>query len=58
MRLGPALFLQFNLPYSHTASIDVISDGFFMSILISDVTLAKMAGRELHPWVILMSFAR
>ncbi|GMI02987.1 hypothetical protein TrLO_g8776 [Triparma laevis f. longispina] len=57
MRLGPALFLQFNLPYSHTASIDVISDGFFMSILISDVTLAKMAGRELHPWVILMSFA-
>jgi choline-phosphate cytidylyltransferase len=36
---------------------DVICDGIFMAVLTSDVTLAKMAGRELHPWVVLMSFA-
>ena len=27
-----------------------------MAVLTSDVTLAKMAGREIHPWVVLMSF--
>ena len=26
-----------------------------MAVLTSDVTLAKMAGREIHPWVVLMS---
>ena len=36
---------------------DVICDGLFMAVLTSDITLAKMAGRELHPWVVLMSFA-
>lgn len=34
---------------------DVLCDGFFMALLTSDVTLAKMAGREVHPWVVLMS---
>mmetsp|Transcript_58027 Transcript_58027/g.141805 ORF Transcript_58027/g.141805 Transcript_58027/m.141805 type:complete len:574 (+) Transcript_58027:211-1932(+) len=36
---------------------DVICDGLFMAVLTSDVTLAKMAGREVHPWVVLMSLA-
>lgn len=36
---------------------DVICDGLFMAVLTSDLTLAKMAGRELHPWVVLMSLA-
>jgi len=35
--------------------MDVICDGFFMAVLTTDVTLAKMAGREIHPWVVLMS---
>ena len=58
MRLGPAVIIYLGIPYSQTSNMDVISDGFFMSILISDITLAKMAGRELHPWVVLMSFGR
>ena len=32
--------------------LDVISDGFLMTVLTSDIILAKMAGHELHPWVI------
>mmetsp|Transcript_15502 Transcript_15502/g.30950 ORF Transcript_15502/g.30950 Transcript_15502/m.30950 type:complete len:542 (-) Transcript_15502:103-1728(-) len=56
MRLGPAVIMYLGIPYTQTSNMDVISDGFFMSILISDVTLAKMAGRELHPWIVLMSF--
>lgn len=36
---------------------DIICDGLFMAVLTSDLTLAKMAGRELHPWVVLMSLA-
>lgn len=35
--------------------LQVICDGFFMAVLTTDVTLAKMAGREIHPWVVLMS---
>merc|ERR1712038_1228479 len=38
-------------------AMDVICDGFFMAVLTTDVTLAKMAGREIHPWVVLMSFS-
>lgn len=36
---------------------DVICDGLFMAVLTSDLTLAKMGGREIHPWVVLMSLA-
>ena len=36
---------------------DVVCDGLFMAVLTSDLTLAKMGGREIHPWVVLMSFA-
>jgi cytidyltransferase-like protein len=36
---------------------DVICDGFFLTVLTSDLTLAKMAQRELHPWVVMMSLA-
>jgi hypothetical protein len=37
--------------------LSVISDGFFMSILISDVMLAKFAWREIHVLVVLVSSA-
>jgi hypothetical protein len=56
MRFLPALLFQ--LGFSQQVSVtDVICDGIFMAVLTSDVTLAKMAGRELHPWVVLMSMA-
>ena len=56
MRIVPAILIHFGLE-SEINVIDVICDGFFMAVLTSDVTLAKMAGREIHPWVVLMSMA-
>lgn len=57
MRLVPALLFQFTNTRQSLGAGDVICDGLFMAVLTSDITLAKMAGRELHPWVVLMSFA-
>jgi len=53
MRLVPALLLQ-AVPVNY---MDIICDGLFMAVLTSDLSLAKMARRELHPWVVLMSLA-
>jgi len=58
MRMAPALFeLLGTSSAPNLVPLDVISDGFFMSLLITDVMLAKMAGREIHAWVVLMSTA-
>jgi len=59
MRLIPAVFLHWGFyPASYgLTAVDVTVDGLFMTVLTSDVTLAKMAGREIHPWVVLMSSA-
>ena len=56
MRLVPAILLHLGVSFEITI-LDVICDGFFMSVLTADLTLAKMAGREIHPWVVLMSLA-
>ncbi|EED96435.1 predicted protein [Thalassiosira pseudonana CCMP1335] len=59
MRFIPAVFLRWGVypaTYELTA-VDVVVDGLFLAVLTSDVTLAKMAGREIHPWVVLMSSA-
>jgi len=57
MRLIPS-FLYFQLGSERGCGMaDVICDGLFMAVLTSDITLAKMAGREVHPWVVLMSLA-
>lgn len=57
MRLVPALLLQAsNIAFPLTA-MDVICDGLFLSVLTCDLTLAKMANRGLHPWVVTMSLA-
>ncbi|CAB9520317.1 Choline-phosphate cytidylyltransferase A [Seminavis robusta] len=56
MRIVPAILIHFGLE-GETKVVDVVCDGFFMAVLTSDVTLAKMAGREIHPWVVLMSMA-
>eukprot|EP00339_Tiarina_fusa_P001143 CAMPEP_0117011542 /NCGR_PEP_ID=MMETSP0472-20121206/9908_1 /TAXON_ID=693140 ORGANISM="Tiarina fusus, Strain LIS" /NCGR_SAMPLE_ID=MMETSP0472 /ASSEMBLY_ACC=CAM_ASM_000603 /LENGTH=562 /DNA_ID=CAMNT_0004714387 /DNA_START=282 /DNA_END=1970 /DNA_ORIENTATION=- len=57
MRLVPALLFRVENVPTTIGVADVICDGLFMAVLTSDITLAKMAGRELHPWVVLMSFA-
>lgn len=56
MRIVPAILIHFGAQ-SEIKVVDVVCDGFFMAVLTSDVTLAKMAGREIHPWVVLMSMA-
>lgn len=59
MRFLPAVILRVGTTTQSNFELtvlDVISDGFFMALLTTDVTLAKMAGREIHPWVVLMSF--
>ena len=35
----------------------VVYDGIFLTAVIADVTVAKMARRELHPWVVMMAMA-
>lgn len=57
MRFVPALLLQWDVLSFPLSVMDVICDGFFLSVLTSDLVLAKMAGRELHAWVVLMSLA-
>eukprot|EP00429_Kryptoperidinium_foliaceum_P007596 CAMPEP_0176006232 /NCGR_PEP_ID=MMETSP0120_2-20121206/2614_1 /TAXON_ID=160619 /ORGANISM="Kryptoperidinium foliaceum, Strain CCMP 1326" /LENGTH=546 /DNA_ID=CAMNT_0017338961 /DNA_START=182 /DNA_END=1822 /DNA_ORIENTATION=- len=60
MRVLPALLLHVQGGTAESSNIqvaDAVADGLFMAVLTSDITLAKMAGRELHPWVLLMSFA-
>ena len=58
MRLVPAVLMQFMIEFQNQVSVvDVVCDGLFLTVLTSDVTLARMAGRELHPWVVLMSLA-
>ena len=56
MRFLPAIFLHLGVDAFDVTTADVICDGLFMAVLTSDVTMAKMAGREIHPWVVLMSF--
>jgi choline-phosphate cytidylyltransferase len=58
MRFVPAVLLQMlQNSDTHITTLDVICDGLFLTVLTSDLTLAKMARRELHPWVVLMSLA-
>lgn len=36
---------------------DVLCDGLFMGVVTSDLIVAKMAGRELHVWIVVMAAA-
>jgi len=38
-----------------TTEADVIFDGLFMAMVTSDLIVAKMAGREIHVWVVMMA---
>jgi len=57
MRFIPAVLLHHGVKAFEVSVADAVCDGLFMAVLTSDVTLAKMAGREIHPWVVLMSLA-
>jgi len=60
MRLIPAVLLRWEIypaASGDISAVDVVVDGLFLAVLTSDVTLAKMAGREVHPWVVSMSSA-
>jgi len=57
MRFIPALLLQAGIEPFELSVADVVCDGLFMSVLTTDVVLAKMSGRELHPWIVIMSLA-
>jgi hypothetical protein len=50
-RIFPAVQLQWaeTNPEWLTMS-DVIFDGIFLTVVTSDVCVAKLAKRELHPW--------
>jgi len=54
-RVFPAVVLHQSVGISSTTIWDVIVDGVFMSVLTTDITVSKMAQRELHPWVVLMA---
>lgn len=55
IRYFPALLIQLNLLTSDLSEFEIICDGLFMSILTSDLILAKMAQRDLHPWVVVFA---
>jgi hypothetical protein len=43
------LFKWINISNMHLS--DVLCDGLFISIISSDLVVAKMSGRDLHPWI-------
>jgi len=44
-------------PSRETTLQSVICDGLFLSVLTTDITVAKMAKRRIHPWVVIMCMA-
>merc|ERR1712159_93608 len=58
MRFVPALAFQYvGSDHLTTTMTDVICDGLFLTVVTSDLIVAKMARRELHPWIVVMSMA-
>ena len=55
-RLIPAILLRYVSFYKEGVTIEsIISNGLFISILTSDLIVAKMANRGLHSLVVIMS---
>ena len=50
----PGLLTGYGIAKS-TSLTEVICDGLFMSIVTSDLVLARMAKREMHDWIFLMA---
>uniref|UniRef100_A0A6B2L2Q3 ethanolamine-phosphate cytidylyltransferase n=1 Tax=Arcella intermedia TaxID=1963864 RepID=A0A6B2L2Q3_9EUKA len=54
-RLGPAFLMWLGVMPGSFTTWDLISEGLFMSLLTSDIILAKMANRDLHPYIVIFS---
>jgi glycerol-3-phosphate cytidylyltransferase-like family protein len=55
VRVFPAVAFRF-LGETHTQQ-GLIYDGIFMTVITADICVAKMAKRELHPWIVCMAMA-
>jgi ethanolaminephosphotransferase len=54
----PALFLRYSAAAAAELTLEnVITDGLFLSILTSDIIVAKIANRPVHSLVVIMSMA-
>jgi len=51
----PSAFIYFSVGSSPTTIYTIICDGLFTTVLTSDMILAKMAHRPLHPWVVVFA---
>jgi choline-phosphate cytidylyltransferase len=56
-RTLPTLIFFYSDHVPSTTLLDVICDGLFMAIVTTDLTLARMAKRDLHAWVAIMAMA-
>jgi len=52
---GASGFVRIDVVQTATNRRDVLLDGLFMAMVTSDLIVAKMSGRELHVWVVLMA---
>jgi len=58
IRLTPAVGFYFSAHYPYESTmLEVLVDGLFMTVIVSDMVVARMAGRELHSWILLMCMA-
>jgi cytidyltransferase-like protein len=53
-RAFPGIVIHF-IGRTPTTHWDIICDGTFLAVISSDLILAKMAKRELHPWIVLFA---
>ena len=53
----PTLIFFYSAKPPATTILDVICDGLFMAIVTTDLTLSRMAKRDLHAWIVIMAMA-
>ena len=51
-RIVPAFMLQLGL-IAEVSISSILVDGFFLAVLMTDMTVSKFANRSLHPWIII-----
>jgi len=54
-RSGPAVLMWLGVMPGSFTVLDLICEGLFMSTLTSDIILAKMANRDLHPYIVIFA---
>ena len=53
----PTLIFFYSSTVRTTTILDVICDGLFMAIVTTDLTLSRVAKRDLHAWIVIMAMA-